>query len=348
MKKKVNIPLFISDAGCPHRCRFCSQEKITGQRFEFNENDMRESILQALSSLVYPQEAEIAFFGGSFTGLPLWQQRKLLTLATEIMKEYPVVTGIRFSTRPDYFSEEIFKLLSEFPVRSIELGIQSFDNKVLLLNQRGYEADSIPSVVEQLKTLGYQVGLQLMPGLLGSTIASDLDSIESAIKLKPHFMRFYPTLVIAGTMLEKDYHQGIFKPLSLENAIKLSGYFYQRCFQEGISIIRMGIHGSDEIRDSGAIIAGPFHPAFTELVRGELYYSFFKEKIKRGSIIECDERTVGYIVGHKKRNLSRVGLLKVEINSLLERGSIIIDQQHYSVSEIMNQCLFLQEIKNMI
>ena len=133
-KRHVNIPVFIPHLGCPNDCIFCNQRSISGKR-SFDEGAVKDGIEAALAT-VPDCEAEIAFFGGSFTGIDRGLMIRLLDTAENFVRDGRV-TGIRLSTRPDYISREILDILSRYTVKTVELGIQSMDDNVLSAAKRG-------------------------------------------------------------------------------------------------------------------------------------------------------------------------------------------------------------------
>ncbi|MBQ8005393.1 MAG: radical SAM protein, partial [Clostridia bacterium] len=136
-KKHYNIPIFIPHLGCPNDCVFCNQRSISGHLY-FDEESVPEQIENALATIEKSGdkcECEIAFFGGSFTGIDRALMISLLEKAFAYVKSGRV-TSIRLSTRPDYIDDEILSELKSFGVTDIELGVQSMDNGVLVLNRR--------------------------------------------------------------------------------------------------------------------------------------------------------------------------------------------------------------------
>ena len=83
MKKRnqLIIPVFIPHEGCPYRCAFCNQSKITGVNQQSDEAIVGQTIqsyLDVLDSENLPEKREVAFYGGSFTGLSEERQKRLL------------------------------------------------------------------------------------------------------------------------------------------------------------------------------------------------------------------------------------------------------------------------------
>jgi histone acetyltransferase (RNA polymerase elongator complex component) len=121
--RHVNIPIFIPHLGCPNMCVFCNQRSISGVK-EFKAESVREIIDGHLRTARKDDEVEIAFFGGSFTGIDRAMMTDLLKIAYEYV-EKGAVSSVRCSTRPDYIDEEVLALLGKYGVKVIELGIQS-------------------------------------------------------------------------------------------------------------------------------------------------------------------------------------------------------------------------------
>ncbi|MED4726733.1 radical SAM protein [Aneurinibacillus migulanus] len=283
MKQHVNIALFVPHQGCPKDCVFCNQARITGRKREnmLTEETVRRSIEEQLTTVHSGQEVEIAFFGGSFTGLPRSYQTMLLTVA----KEYVVtgrVHGIRLSTRPDYIAPHIMEYLISYGVTTVELGCQSLDDEVLNLSKRGHTAAQVEQAVQVIRQYpSVQLGLQILPGLPGDTLEKSVRTAEAIVELAPDFTRIYPALVIAGTELEWLYATHQYKPLSIEEAVRWTAEIWLPLLKAGIPVIRMGLHASDDLRGEGTVLAGPFHPSFRQLVEEELFRRLLKRMMER-------------------------------------------------------------------
>jgi histone acetyltransferase (RNA polymerase elongator complex component) len=283
MKQHVNIALFVPHQGCPKDCVFCNQSRITGQKREnrLSEEMVRQSIDTQLSTVRIDQTAEIAFFGGSFTGLPRSYQTMLLSVAKEYV-DCGKVQGIRLSTRPDYIAPHIMEYLLSYGVTTIELGCQSLDDEVLALSKRGHTAEHVAQAVAVIRQYpSIQLGLQILPGLPGDTLEKSMRTVETIVDLKPDFVRIYPALVIAGTELAWLYVTRQYQPLSVEEAVRWVADMWLPLLQAGIPVIRMGLHSSDDLRSEGTVLAGPFHPSFRQLVEEELFGRLLKRMMER-------------------------------------------------------------------
>ena len=224
--KTYNIPIFVPHRGCPFDCVFCNQKRITGTQKEVTADDVHNIIGEYLKTLPSKnRRIEAAFFGGSFTGIPINEQSELLAAANEYLKKGDI-DGIRLSTRPDYIDKEILDNLLKYGVTTIELGVQSMDDSVLKSSNRGHTRKDVINAVRLIKEYSFTLGLQMMTGLPGDTDEKSLYTADEIIKLKPDIVRIYPTLTIKDTFLEKMYLTGKYQPQSVDEAVNLANSFY--------------------------------------------------------------------------------------------------------------------------
>jgi len=275
--KKTNqliIPVFIMNSGCPHRCIFCNQ-KITAGNFppkitrDFFDAEVKSYLDRKEKKYV---NVEIAFYGGSFTGIDNTYQENLLSWANSYV-EAGLVNSIRISTRPDYITKDSLTLLNKYNVSTVELGAQSFNDEALRFAQRGHDAAATLAAMKILKEQGFSTGLHLMAGLPQDTPNGFMDSVNKAIELMPDTVRLHPVIVLAGTALAEEFRRGNYKPLELAEAIDLCRQSWEKLSKAGIRVIRIGLQVTDAMEKDGAILAGPFHPAFGSLVLSSLFYN---------------------------------------------------------------------------
>ena len=269
-QKHASIPIFVPHFACPNHCVFCNQKRISGASQPPSDlYGFLKAAAENLSSRF--SEVDIAFFGGSFTGIPKPEMIHYLSAAKRIREEFPQITGIRLSTRPDYINEEILHLLLSYGVTAVELGVQSLDDGVLSLSERGHTAADTFRAVECLKSFPFELILQLMPGLPGDTGETIRKTAEQTVLLHPDGVRIYPCVVLRDTPLAKAYLRGDFSPLTVEEAVEISADLCPLFRANRIKILRVGLHSSDLVQNHG-VHAGPFHPAFGELTEQVLYF----------------------------------------------------------------------------
>lgn len=310
MSRHANIPIFIPHLGCPNQCVFCNQRTISGVT-KFSLDKVESNIEQALSTLENDCEVEIAFFGGSFTGI----ERDLMIALLEIAKKFIVcgrVNSIRCSTRPDYISDEILNILKDYSVKTIELGLQSSSDNVLEISKRGHNFEAEKIACKKIVESGFNLVGQMMIGLPGSDIHTELETARFIIETGAVGARIYPTVVFRDTELCHMCIHGQYNPLDLDEAISRSAAVLELFIDSGISVIRIGLQSSDNLLSDSTYVAGPNHPALGELVEGEYYYNLIckllsdqndsDEKIE----ILCSVGSLSKVIGQRKRNKLRL------------------------------------------
>ncbi|WP_418790090.1 elongator complex protein 3 [Phosphitispora sp. TUW77] len=337
-KSHYIIPVFVPDLGCPHRCVFCNQKKITGLEQIPNGSEVRRKIESYLETM--PKDdgvvKEVAFYGGSFTAVDKALQRELLKPAYDFMVKGDI-NFIRVSTRPDTISEDILLLLAGYGVSTVELGVQSMEDEVLWKSGRGHTSRDVLRAVALIKSWGLRLGLQMMVGLPGATEAGDLYTGFELTALAPDFVRIYPCLVLKGTRLEELYLNGNYAPLELSEAVSRCKKLLVMFEREGINVIRIGLQPSEQINLTGDVIAGPFHPSFRELVESAVSKDMLEYMLEvaditraRELVLEVPEKDISVVRGHLAANVKyftqKLGLesLITKTNSSLARGSIKI------------------------
>ena len=301
--------------GCPHACVFCNQRQITGQSYQPSPEDVLEAVRTAKESLGEKTgNAEIAFFGGSFTAIDREYMTSLLRAASPFVKSGEFY-GIRISTRPDAIDDEILGILKEYGVTSIELGAQSMSDRVLELNRRGHTSADVVNASHLIKDTGFSLGLQMMTGMYGSSLETDVETARRIAALSPDTVRIYPTIVLKGTELYGLYEKGEYQPETLEEAVPLCAELLSIFEKSGIRVIRLGLHDSGSLRNSMA--AGAYHPAFRELCESEIMYNNALEAIKTAGIgngavdFYVAPQSVSRFIGQKRSNLNRLGELGI-------------------------------------
>ncbi len=329
-RQHKNIPIFIPHLGCPNMCVFCNQRSISGRQ-SFERARVREEIEAALNTLPPQSEVELAYFGGSFTGL----DRELMLYLLELAKAYvereadgraPVV-GIRMSTRPDYITAEIMEILSRYPIRTVELGLQSMDDTVLRLSGRGHTAADAENACRRIKEAGYGLVGQMMIGLPGGSLENELATAERICEMGADAVRIYPTVTFFDTALADMAERGAYQMLSLEEAIRRSKEVLRLFRARGVDCIRLGLCASDNLGDLSLVKGGANHPALGELVENALYYdemaALLEAEAEKGPLagksacFTVPYRTLSKAVGQKGSNRERLraafGLQRVSI-----------------------------------
>ncbi len=316
MKKQYIIPIFVPHLGCPNDCTFCNQKKISGQLKQVTENDVRDTIDYYLNSFKEKNTyKEVAFFGGSFTGIDVETQNKLLGAAYDYIKEKKI-DGIRISTRPDYIDKETLKRLKKYKVKTIELGVQSSNDYVLKKAKRGHTFEDVKKASKLIRRYRFNLGHQMMIGMQDSNELDDLTTAKDLAKLKPKMVRIYPVLVIKGTELEKEMKEGRYEPLELHKAIERCKEISYLFNSKKIKVIRIGLQTTDTIcspdKEGSQVVSGPYHEAFRQLVESSIYYDIIVNKIKNINMnvkeveIRINPQDINNVVGYKRENIEKL------------------------------------------
>ena len=280
MKHRI-IPFFLPNQGCPFHCIYCDQQQQTGKTTANSQDLMITRQVEAYVSTMPPHisQIEIAFFGGTFTGLSTDLQTKLLDQAVSAMKIDSRIKGIRLSTHPLMINAQILDLLSRYPITMIELGIQSFDDTVLKNSARGYASGQAVSAFSQVKEHGFSAGIQLMTGLPADSGKKSFCSTQKTARMKPDCVRIYPTVVFQNTPLARLYREKVFQPDPLKKTVSLLKKMLLLFSQEHIPVIRVGIH---PVRQEKSILAGPYHPSLRSLCEQELRLDLMRLALQTG------------------------------------------------------------------
>lgn len=307
-KEQYTIPIFIPHKGCPNNCVFCNQKKISGQLTDVTAQDVEDKIEEYLKYYSNSKKKiEIAFFGGSFTGIPMDKQIEYLEVANSYVKK-GLVDAIRISTRPDYIDGKILDVMKKYNVKTIELGVQSMDDKILALSKRGHTALDVVNASKLIRDYDIELGHQIMIGLPGSILKSEVYTIKECIKLKPQQLRIYPVYVIADSELYSMYENSEYKPLSINEAVMRCKAVIYECQKTDISIIRLGLQSTDEITAKNNDLRGPVSDNLAEYVMSALVRDKIEREIKNRQIddskliINVPQKYVSICVGPKKIN----------------------------------------------
>ena len=262
------VPVFVPQLGCPHRCVFCDQRRISGQRRPVTAAEVQRITDQAAAFLPVGEKRQLAFYGGSFTAIPA-EEQELLLAAAKAAVERGSVDAIRLSTRPDAVNETVLERLRRYGVETVELGAQSMDDGVLRLSGRGHTAADVERAAALVKAAGFRLVLQMMTGLPGDSPEKDLETARRLIALRPDGVRIYPTVIVRGTELETLWRAGEYREHTVEDAVAVCARLVPLFEAAGIPILRLGLNPTEEL-SGGEAVGGAYHPALGELVRSRI------------------------------------------------------------------------------
>ena len=301
------IPVFVPHLGCPNDCVFCNQRRISGEQLPAGPDTVKNAIESAAAFLPKGEKRQLAFYGGSFTAIPVCQQEALLAVAKEYM-DRGEIHSIRLSTRPDAIDDAVLQRLRFYGVETIELGAQSLDEAVLILSGRGHTAEDVVKASELIKARGFKLILQMMTGLPGDSPEKDIDTAKKMIALAPDGVRIYPTVIVRDTALYDMWQAGEYAEHSVEDAVQVCARLLPMFEAAGIPVIRLGLNPTDDL-SGGDAAAGAYHPALGEMVKSRIMLhkaEALMAGIAPGSnvIIEVGKGKTSQMTGQKRCNVT--------------------------------------------
>jgi len=327
-KRHINIPVFIPHLGCPNDCVFCNQRSISG-KLSFDAERVIPEIDEALKTTTAECETEIAFFGGSFTGIDRELMIQLLNIAERYVSEGKV-SSVRLSTRPDYIDSEVISILKKYSVKTVELGIQSTNEEVLRTSKRGHNVESIRRACALVKEAGFSLVGQMMVGLPSSDGDSEIRTAEDICAMGADAARVYPTVVFRKTELCRMAEMGEYAPLTEEDAVERTKNVLKVFDKNKVPCIRIGLCASENLSSEDEVYGGANHSAIGELAMGELYYDRMSELIEsmpkaKKSLTFCVAKgCTSKAVGQKRKNILRLcEKYSVDRIKVIEKNQII-------------------------
>jgi elongator complex protein 3 (tRNA carboxymethyluridine synthase) len=298
--------------GCPHgRCIYCpggiefnTPLSYTGtepatkvaQRFSYDPYQQVRSKMDQLQSRGHDiGKTEVVIVGGTFPFMPADYQRQFAkscydalsgkksssTLQQAIASNETAdnrCVGFTVETKPDYCKEPHVDLMLELGVTRIEIGVQSLDNNVYRLVNRGHTLDDVVHAFKIAREAGYKIVAHMMPGLPGSSSEKDIEDFRRLFEddsFKPDMLKIYPTLVLEHTGLFNMQRSGKYQAYSEDELINVI-VEAKKAMPEWVRIMRI----QREI-ESEDIIAGPKSGNFRQIVLKKLRQQGYRCKCIR-------------------------------------------------------------------
>ena len=184
---------------------------------------------------------------------------------------------------------------------------------MLSLSKRGHDFSAEVKATRLITEHGFQLVGQMMIGLPGSTLKSELATADFIISSGATAARIYPTVVFKDTELCAMAASGEYKPLCDKEAILRSAAVMKKFIDAGVEVIRIGLCSSENLSNESTYFAGPNHPALGELVENEIYYMLISDKLRsmcinKGANIRVfvPKGSLSKAIGQKKKNKQRL------------------------------------------
>ena len=232
---------------CPGRCVYCptfsnmpqsytpeSPAVLRGIECQFDAAKQVRVRLDGLADMGHPTDKiELIIMGGTFLATPVDYQYQFIKdcfdalngiasdslAAAQKLNETATCrcVGLCVETRPDFCGEAEMKRMLEFGTTRVEMGVQTLDDDIYRLVNRGHLVEDVVKATALLKQYGFKVHYHWMPGLPGSTPEHDMVMSRQLFddpRFRPDGLKIYPTMVVEGTVLEKWYREGRYQPYS--------------------------------------------------------------------------------------------------------------------------------------
>jgi elongator complex protein 3 len=125
-------------------------------------------------------------------------------------------------TRPDEITPDELNWFRTLGVTKVQMGVQSLDDSILGLNQRGHTVAEAHQAVALLRAAGFKIVLHWMPNLLGATLESDLADFPRLWEgLCPDEIKIYPTQLLENTPLYEIWKRGDYQPYTTDELVQL-------------------------------------------------------------------------------------------------------------------------------
>ncbi len=291
------FPIFIPETDCPYNCGFCNPSVANGPcAISADPDAMMVQLTDWLSTgeAGNGEQREVAFYGGTFT----WGGSDRMAPWLEPLQVYVRsgrISGIRVSTRPDRLPDETISWMKEHGVTSVEIGLQSLDDRVLLQLNRSHTAEQGMESVRRCRATGLVTGIHLMTGSPAESDASWKQTVEKSVELKPDTVRIHPLLILAGT----SFAQRGLKPLPDDIVLERLTHALVRFAASDIPVIRIGLQATDALMEPGAVEAGLFHPALRHVVMTRIYGAALKSgRFSPGDTVRVHPSHLSHATGY--------------------------------------------------
>ncbi len=305
--RQTIIPVFVPHVGCPNDCVFCNQRRISGTLSPITPGQVSAAIEQGAAITPQGVERQLAFYGGSFTAIPAQAQEALLGAAKPYIDD-GTLSAIRLSTRPDAIDEQTLVRLRQYGVKTIELGAQSMNDRVLKLAGRGHSAEDVRCAAKLVKAFGFELILQMMTGLPGDEDGkASIMTAHELVALQPDGVRIYPTVIVKDTALYDLWQQKKYKEHTVEDAVTVCAELVPIFESAQIPIIRLGLNPTEDL-SNGDAAGGAYHPALGELVRSRVMLNQARKMlqgVEPGSsvILQVGKGKTSQMIGQHRYNL---------------------------------------------
>ncbi|MEZ4517872.1 MAG: tRNA uridine(34) 5-carboxymethylaminomethyl modification radical SAM/GNAT enzyme Elp3 [Chloroflexota bacterium] len=237
---------------CPGKCVFCPtdvrmpksylHDEPGAQRAERHGFDPYEQTavrIRALEQIGHPAEKiELLILGGTWSSYRRDYQEWFVKRCFDAMNGFDAATlaeaqianaqgkrrnvGLVVETRQDHIDVEELRWLRYLGVTKVQVGIQTMDERILQLNQRGHDAQSTRDAFRLLRLAGFKIHGHWMANLLGATPEGDIADfgrLWSDPAVRPDELKIYPCMLVENAKLYDYWLRGEYQPYTEEEVL---------------------------------------------------------------------------------------------------------------------------------
>jgi elongator complex protein 3 len=195
-------------------------------RYEGNGHgtDKVETIIEGGTFIALPIEYQASFVKGVYDGLNGTASGTLEEAQTVNESARSRCVGLTLESKPDWCRPQDVDLMLSFGITRLEIGVQSLRNVTLLRSNRGHTVEDTLIAFRVARDAGLKLTAHMMPGLPGATPEEDLEDLRMLFEqedLRPDMMKLYPTLVVPGTALARQFEAGLYEPYDIHTVVEL-------------------------------------------------------------------------------------------------------------------------------
>ena len=186
--------------------------------------DKIELIILGGTWSVYPKSYQVWFIKRCFDALNNQTSTTLKTAQKINQTTAHRCVGLSLETRPDYITPAELIRFRRLGCTKVQIGLQSLNDKLLKLNQRGHNNAVSRQAIKLLRQAGFKIQSHWMANLYGSTVKADIADFKklfSDYRYRPDELKIYPTSLIANTKLMDYYTQKKWQPYTQTQLLKL-------------------------------------------------------------------------------------------------------------------------------
>jgi elongator complex protein 3 len=186
--------------------------------------DKVEAIIEGGTFIALPVDYQASFVKGVYDGLNGFASGSLENAQAANESAQSRCVGLTLESKPDWCRPEDVDLMLSFGITRLEIGVQSLRNATLSRSNRGHTVEDTLNAFRVARDAGLKVTAHMMPGLPGATPEEDLEDLRTLFErddLRPDMMKLYPTLVVPGTALSKQFEAGLYTPYDLRTVVEL-------------------------------------------------------------------------------------------------------------------------------